>query len=100
MAVWTKEWENLEPAGQRPGPGTKGAKLLESLDEAPTPYKQLWQRAGFDSDPFLRTCLRKCAKAGWVGRTIDEGDETELWSLPSTGTGGVENGTFKISEAE
>jgi hypothetical protein len=81
MAVWTNEWENLpEDPNWRPKPGSPAEQLFKFLDEKPTPYKPLWIRAGFKKDPFLRTDLRKGAKAGLVNRMVE--DEKELWSLP------------------
>lgn len=75
---WSTEWENLEPAARRPRAGSKAAKFFDCLNEIPTSSHQLWQRAGFDTDPFLRTALRKWAKTGWVNRAVDE-DGNELW---------------------
>lgn len=75
---WTEEWKNLKPATRRPKPGTKSAQLFDAMNKAPTSYHELRRRAGLDPDPFLRTALRKWAKAGWVNRVVD-GDGTERW---------------------
>jgi hypothetical protein len=79
---WAQEWASLPPAIRPPRPGSQAAKLFNSIDGAPASYRQLWQWARFDKDPFLRTTLRKWAKAGWVDRIVDADGSTELWSVP------------------
>jgi hypothetical protein len=77
---WKNEWALLTPATRRPRPGTNAAILFDCLDETPSLYRQLWERAGFDKDPSLRTPLRKWAKAGWVNRVVGPNGITEKWS--------------------
>lgn len=65
-------------------PAASGKRCSEAFDcvvstRTPTYYRDLTIRAGFDTDPFKRTTLRKWAKAGWICRTLDE-DGEELWS--------------------
>jgi hypothetical protein len=79
---WAQEWVSLPPATPPPPPGSQAAKLFDALDGTPTSYRQLWQRARFEKDPFLRTTLRKWAKAGWADRILDVDGATELWSVP------------------
>lgn len=81
---WENEWKNLKAAIGSPLPGSRFEKLFHSLDKTPTSYHKLWQRAGFTKDPYLRTDLRKWAKAGWVDRAVDSDNATELWSLAAT----------------
>lgn len=78
---WQDEWLKTVPAKRLPRAGTKSAKLFESIDKTPTTYQELWIRAGFETDPFLRTQLRKWAKADYVNRAVTDGT-TEEWSLP------------------
>jgi hypothetical protein len=80
---YDKEWQDIGPATRKPTVGTQAERLFRSLDETPTSYRQLWQRAGFQKDPYLRTNLRKWAKAAEVDRIVNA-DGTELWSLPAT----------------
>jgi len=77
------EYEGIEPAKRMPAPGTKSAQLMSALNEDPTRYRELYLRAGFDSDPFFRTTLRRCAKAGFIVRRLDT-DGKELWSRKTT----------------
>lgn len=75
---WKKELEDLPPASSPPRPGTKAAQLFDNLSQTPTSYGQLWKRAKFVKDPFLRTTLRRLWKGGFVDRTVVE-DNKELW---------------------
>ncbi len=75
------EWERLTPATVRPDPNSQAGRLLSALSIAPIHYPELWRKAGFERDPFCRTRLRRCAKAGFCERTLDS-NGTELWSRP------------------
>lgn len=77
---WQKEWENIKAATGSPRPGSRFSKLLPFIDFTPTPYGKLWRKV-FDNDPFLRTDLRKWAKAGMIDRVVDVDGFTELWAL-------------------
>lgn len=79
------EWANLAPATRLPRSGTKPATLFACVNRYPSNYRDLWLRAGFESDPFLRTALRQWAKAGWICRTID-GSGNELWFRNASGS--------------
>lgn len=81
MAIirYENEWARLGPATRKPSPESQAGKLFSALSIAPTHYSELWRKAGFERGPFLRTTLRKCAKAGFVERILDS-DGTELWS--------------------